>query len=64
MISKRAQNVSPSQTMKVSGRAKELARQGKSIISLSAGEPDFKTPAHICNAAIDAITEGFHGYTM
>ncbi|WP_234567562.1 pyridoxal phosphate-dependent aminotransferase [Rhodohalobacter sp. 614A] len=64
MISKRAQNVSPSQTMKVSGRAKELAREGKSIISLSAGEPDFKTPAHICNAAIDAITEGFHGYTM
>lgn len=64
MISKRAQNVSPSQTMKVSGRAKELAREGKSIISLSAGEPDFKTPSHICNAAIDAITEGFHGYTM
>lgn len=64
MISKRAQNVSPSQTMKVSARAKELAREGKSIISLSAGEPDFKTPAHICNAAIDAITEGFHGYTM
>ena len=64
MISKRAQNVSPSQTMKVSGRAKELAREGKSIISLSAGEPDFKTPSHICNAGIDAITEGFHGYTM
>lgn len=64
MISKRAQNVSPSQTMKVSGRAKELAREGKSIISLSAGEPDFKTPAHICNAAINAITEGHHGYTM
>jgi len=64
MISKRAENLSESQTLKISGRAKQLAREGKSVISLSAGEPDFKTPAHICNAAIEAITEGFHGYTM
>lgn len=64
MISKRADKVAPSQTLKISGKAKELAREGKSIVSLSAGEPDFKTPPHICNAAIDAITEGFHGYTM
>ncbi|REL24760.1 pyridoxal phosphate-dependent aminotransferase [Rhodohalobacter sp. SW132] len=64
MISTRAEQLSESQTMKISGRAKELAREGVSIISLSAGEPDFKTPAHICNAAIEAITEGFHGYTM
>lgn len=41
-----------------------MAREGASVISLSAGEPDFKTPAHICNAAIEAITNGFHGYTM
>lgn len=64
MISKRAQQLSPSETLKISARAKELARNGRSIISLSAGEPDFKTPAHICNAAIQAITDGFHGYTM
>jgi len=64
MISNRAENLSESQTLKISGRAKQLAREGKSVISLSAGEPDFKTPAHICNAAIEAITEGFHGYTM
>lgn len=64
MISKRAKNVSPSETLKISARAKQLAREGASIISLSAGEPDFKTPAHICNAAIEAITDGFHGYTM
>jgi len=64
MISKRAQQLSPSETLKISARAKELAREGKSIVSLSAGEPDFKTPAHICNAAIEAITDGFHGYTM
>lgn len=64
MISKRAQNLQPSATLKVTGRAKELKRQGKSIISLSAGEPDFKTPKHICDAAIKAIQDGFHGYTM
>ncbi len=64
MISERAQAVSPSETLKISAKAKELQRQGKSVISLSAGEPDFKTPAHICNVAIQAIKDGFHGYTM
>lgn len=64
MISQRAQNLQPSATLKVTGRAKELKRQGKSIVSLSAGEPDFKTPEHICKAAIKAIEDGFHGYTM
>lgn len=64
MISKRAQSVNPSETLQISAKAKELTRQGKSIISLSAGEPDFKTPVHICKAAIKAIDEGFHGYTM
>ncbi len=64
MISKRAQAVSPSETLKISAKAKELKREGKSVISLSAGEPDFKTPDHICDAAIEAIQNGFHGYTM
>ncbi len=64
MISTRANNISPSETLKISAKAKELARQGKSVISLSAGEPDFKTPVHICDAAIQAIRDGFHGYTM
>src|SRR6056297_956909 len=64
MISKRAQSVSPSETLKISAKAKELKRQGKSIISLSAGEPDFNTPEHVCDAAIKAIKDGFHGYTM
>lgn len=64
MISERAQSVAPSATLKISSTAKELKRQGKSIISLSAGEPDFPTPEHICDAAIQAIKDGFHGYTM
>lgn len=64
MISQRARSVAPSETLKISAKAKELKRQGKSVISLSAGEPDFNTPKHICDAAIKAIEEGFHGYTM
>ena len=64
MISQRAQNLQPSATLKVTGRAKELKREGKSIVSLSAGEPDFKTPEHICDAAIEAIKGGQHGYTI
>ncbi len=64
MISKRVENLQPSQTLKISALAKEMQRQGKSIISLSAGEPDFKTPAHICEAAKKAIDDGHHGYTM
>lgn len=64
MISKRAQAVAPSETLKISAKAKELQRQGKSVISLSAGEPDFNTPEHVCDAAVKAIRDGFHGYTM
>ena len=64
MIAKRVQAIAPSETMKISGRAKELQREGKSVISLSQGEPDFKTPQHICDAAIQAIRDGHHGYTM
>lgn len=64
MISIRAKELSPSETLKISARAKELKREGRSIVSLSAGEPDFQTPKHVCDAAIKAIKDGFHGYTM
>ncbi len=64
MISKRAQSVSPSETLQISVLAKKLKRQGKSVISLSAGEPDFNTPKHICDAAVKAIENGCHKYTM
>ena len=64
MISNRAKSVSPSETLAISAKAKELSRQGKSIISLSAGEPDFRTPDYICDAAKKAIDDGFHKYTM
>ena len=64
MISKRADAIKPSETLAISAKAKELKRKGRSVISLSAGEPDFNTPAHICEAAKTAIDNGFHGYTM
>lgn len=44
-------------------RAAELQRQGKDIISLGIGQPDFKTPGHIVEAAIKALRDGEHGYT-
>lgn len=63
-LSSRVLRVSPSQTMKFTARAKELKGEGRRIISLTAGEPDFRTPDHVCEAAIQAIRDGHHGYTM
>ena len=64
MISKRASSLAPSATMKITGLAKQMKREGRDVISLSAGEPDFKTPDYICEAAKKAIDDGHHGYTM
>ena len=47
----------------VLARAKALEAQGKSIVSLSIGQPDFQTPGHIVEAAIKALRDGHHGYT-
>jgi len=53
----------PSATIAVSSLAKKLAAEGRDIINLSAGEPDFDTPAFISEAAIDAIRDGQTRYT-
>ena len=55
--------VKPSATIAVSMKAEELKSQGKNIISLSMGEPDFDTPQNIKDAAIKAINEGDTKYT-
>ena len=55
--------VKPSATMAATAKARELARQGRDIISLSVGEPDFDTPDNIKEAAIRAIREGKTKYT-
>ena len=47
----------------VLARAAELERQGRDIINLGIGQPDFKTPAHIVEAAVRALHDGHHGYT-
>ncbi len=47
----------------VLARATALAAQGKDIINLGIGQPDFKTPSHIVEAAIKALKDGHHGYT-
>jgi len=47
----------------VLGRAKALEQQGKHIINLGIGQPDFPTPEHIVEAAIKALRDGHHGYT-
>jgi aspartate aminotransferase len=57
-ISNRVAQIRPSATITVSMKAAELRAQGRDIISLGFGEPDFDTPDHIKQAAIDAIWQG------
>lgn len=52
-----------SSTLAMAQKSRELAALGHKVINLSIGEPDFKTPKHICEAAKDAIDAGFHSYT-
>ena len=47
----------------VLARAQMLAQQGKDIINLGIGQPDFKTPDHIVEAGVKALRDGHHGYT-
>ncbi len=62
-LSDRVQNIKPSPTLAITAQAKELRAAGKDIIGLGAGEPDFDTPDHIKDAAIEAINSGFTKYT-
>jgi aspartate aminotransferase len=63
LLAQRIQALEESSTLGMTKKARELAAQGHKVISLSVGEPDFKTPAHICEAAKKAIDDGFHGYS-
>ncbi|NNM58076.1 pyridoxal phosphate-dependent aminotransferase [Acidocella sp.] len=63
LIADRLNRISPSQTIAISSKARALKAEGRDIISLSAGEPDFDTPAHIKQAAIAAINAGDTKYT-
>ena len=63
-IAARVQRIKPSPSSAAQDRANELRRQGKDIVNLVVGEPDFDTPAHIRRAACDAIERGETRYTM
>jgi aspartate aminotransferase len=62
-LSARVRNIKPSPTLAVTARAAQLKAEGRDIISLGVGEPDFDTPDHIKEAAIAAIRRGFTKYT-
>ena len=62
-VSENLGRVSPSATMAVTQKARELKAAGIDVIGLGAGEPDFDTPEHIKKAAIKAIEEGETNYT-
>lgn len=63
ILSDRINNLSTSQTLAMAALARELKAQGKDIISLSLGEPDFNTPDFIKEAAKKAIDENYSTYT-
>jgi len=63
-IAKRVVNVSPSPTLAISAQAKAIKAQGVDVVSFGAGEPDFDTPAHIKQAAVDALNAGFTKYPL
>lgn len=62
-IARKIQSIPPSATLAVNAKAQELAAQGRKIISLAVGEPDFPTPDFVCQAAKDALDQGFTRYT-
>lgn len=62
-LSNRAKDVKPSSTLAISDKAKQMKAAGIDVVSFGAGEPDFPTPANVCEAAKKAIDDGFTKYT-
>ncbi|MFK8059268.1 MAG: pyridoxal phosphate-dependent aminotransferase [Polaribacter sp.] len=62
-LSDRINSLPTSQTLAMAAKARELRAEGKDIIGLSLGEPDFNTPDFIKNAAIEAINQNYNSYT-
>src|SRR5437879_3659102 len=62
-ISERAASLSPSLTLAIDSKAKQMKAEGQDVVGFGAGEPDFDTPKHIKDAAIKALNEGFTKYT-
>jgi aspartate aminotransferase len=62
-ISARASALSPSLTLAIDSKAKQMKADGQDVVGFGAGEPDFDTPKHIKDAAIKALNDGFTKYT-
>lgn len=62
-VSSRAASLSPSLTLAIDSKAKQMKAEGMDVVGFGAGEPDFDTPQHIKDAAIKALNEGFTKYT-
>lgn len=62
-LSQKVKNMAESATIKMAGMARAMKAEGKDVISLSLGEPDFDTPAHIKDAAKQALDDGYTKYT-
>ena len=62
-LAQRITQIKPSATLTINTKAQELRAAGRQIVSLAVGEPDFRTPEHVCEAAKAAIDEGFTRYT-
>lgn len=62
-LADRVSALTPSTTLAITAKAKEMKSQGIDVIGLGAGEPDFNTPEHIINAAYASMTEGHTKYT-
>jgi aspartate aminotransferase len=62
-ISKRAAALSPSLTLAIDAKAKQMKAEGVDVVGFGVGEPDFDTPQHIKDAAAKALAEGFTKYT-
>ncbi len=63
LISRRAATLSPSLTLAIDSKAKEMKARGEDVVGFGAGEPDFDTPQHIKDAAASALAAGFTKYT-
>jgi len=62
-LAQRITRIKPSATLTINTKAQELRAAGRQIVSLAVGEPDFRTPEHVCDAAKVALDQGFTRYT-
>ena len=63
MLSQKAMGISPSSTLAIDAKFKEMKANGEDVVGFGAGEPDFDTPQHIKDAAVRAINDNKTRYT-